>query len=59
MTDLKKLKALLQNFGIEFEEENKLITCSTGARKIEGYSCFYVEFVFNKKEQFETMGIYE
>lgn len=59
MTDLQKLKLLLKNFGVEFEEGDSVIVCTEGSKKVGGYPLFYTKFEFNKAGQFEGMGAYE
>ena len=58
-TDKEKLKDLLTEFGVEFEERHEDITCHEGDVKVDGYSCFYTTFTFDEKGAFVKMGAYE
>lgn len=64
MTDLEKLKALLTDFGVEFEcdtdcKRQTFITCREGAKKVDGYGNFYTSFIFNEDGTFNYMGAWE
>lgn len=63
MTDYEKLKQLLTEFGVEFEESegvrSKIITTTEGSRKVDGYNSFYTAFEFNEDGVFLGMGAWE
>lgn len=61
MTDLEKLKALLTEFGVGFEEdkENHLVRCDEGAEKVLGYAGFMTIFRFTAEGLFIDMGAWE
>jgi len=63
MTDLEKLEALLNEFGVSYdtnkESSRTTITCIQGHSKVDGYGGFYVEFEFNQDGSFEQMGLWE
>ena len=49
MSDIEKLKALLEGFGIRFFEgedpktENLFIRCKEGDEKVDGYALFFTK----------------
>ncbi|HEX20688.1 MAG TPA: hypothetical protein ENG78_07715 [Acidiferrobacteraceae bacterium] len=73
MTDRDKLKKLLTEFGVGFEERSNdntpydpyrnvgdsLIICKEGENKIGGYFTFFTEFVFHEDGSFKQMGAWE
>jgi len=66
MTDYDKLKNLLTEFGIGFEEhlggvkgETKYLLCTEGSAKIEGYTFFFASFDFDVDGKFEKMEVGE
>ena len=64
LTDYKKLKNLLTEFGVGFKEDidsdkNPFISCTEGGTKIDGYFLFCADFYFDKNEKFTNMGIWE
>jgi hypothetical protein len=64
MTDIEKLRGLLSDFGVEFEERDedfyRYVTCTEGGHKVDGYSMFYTEFQFDKDTgRFIGMGAWE
>lgn len=70
MTDLEKLKKLLDEFGVEYSEDKKTteqhykhdfiaITCVAGKKKVEGYSGFITIFEFTLDGKFIQMGAWE
>ena len=58
-TDNEKLKELLTEFGVGFEEIGIDIVCDSGVAKVKGYSGFSTWFNFNEKGDFIEMGAYE
>lgn len=63
MNDLDKLKALLNDFGVEFYEYSHNhrihVDCNEGAEKIGGYASFFTRFEFDENCNFIKMGAYE
>jgi len=67
MTDFDKVKALLDELGVGYDEENRDernpyergLVCERGMRKVEGYVGFHTSFVFDKDGKFKEMGAYE
>lgn len=65
MTDLDKLKALLDGFGVQYSEENApskkrtYIICMEGAEAIGGLKGFYTRFAFDDLGAFIIMGAWE
>ena len=63
MTDHDKLKSLLDEFGVGYEEkqygEKKLIMCEEGNEKVSGYFGFVTTFVFKNDGEFINMGAWE
>lgn len=62
MNDYEKLKLLLIEFGIgfdEYDDEYKVISIETGKAKVGGYSGFSVEYSFSKDGKFIEMEIWE
>ena len=63
MTDYERLKQLLTDFGVGFEEmqieKAKMIDCKEGREKIIGYTLFYTLFEFNEDGVFMRMGAWE
>ena len=59
MTDKDKLKALLEELGIGFDNDQGGVICEQGMEKVVGYSSFYVLFEFDKEGKFVQMGAWE
>lgn len=61
MPDKEKLRRLLTDFGVEFEEHpiSNSITCREGREKIDGYSMFFTDFEFDDDNKFVKMGAWE
>jgi hypothetical protein len=61
MTDYEKVKSLLTELGIGFDEDiqRNTITLSEGNNKVEGHPGFYVDFNFYTDGQFIKVGIWE
>ena len=64
MTDIEKMKALLTDFGVEFEcatdsKQQTFITCYEGAKKVRGYGSFYTSFISNEDGTFNYIGAWE
>ena len=59
MTDKDKLKALLEELGIGFDDAGEDIVCEQGMEKVVGYSSFYTLFEFDKEGKFVQMGAWE
>ena len=64
MSDLKKLKSLLDSFGVEYTETNAdddsiIIECVEGMRKVSGYRSFLTQFQFDGSGNFIQMGAWE
>ncbi len=66
MTDIEKLRNLFKEFGIGFTEEGKdkdgddVIECYHGDAKIQGYNCFYTQFIFDSDDgSFKYMGAWD
>ena len=59
MTDREKLKALLTEFDVEFEEEGNDVVCREGKRNIDGYGQFVTVFKFDAEGKFLIMGAWE
>jgi hypothetical protein len=67
MTDKEKLVILLTELGIGFELMSDHYLCDNetgvwfgaGHNKVEGYSGFYTEFVFDEGGTFKKAGVYE
>jgi hypothetical protein len=63
MKDIEKLKALLNEFGVEYSTEavddGVGIVCRSGADKVDGYCSFFVEFQFEEDGRFKKIGIWE
>ena len=63
MNDLKKLKTMLDGFGVEYSEERHKaqieIKCSEGNKKVTGYMMFFTSFYFTHSGDFKEMGAWE
>ena len=63
MTDLEKLKTLLDSFGVGYSEltegESRFVTCIEGSPKVGGYNQFYTTFAFRSDGSFNSMGCWE
>ncbi|MFC8686018.1 hypothetical protein [Brevibacillus porteri] len=63
MSDIKKLKSLLDEFGVGYrtiqKETKEYIVLDSGEKKINGYLDFYAEFEFDHDGKFVQIGIYE
>jgi len=68
MTDIEKLKTLLDEWGVGYTEaigvkssrsDEKLITVEKGDALVEGYSGFYVDFHFSSEGKFKVIKILE
>lgn len=63
MTDLERLRELLESFGVEFTENDTLcekeIVCEQGRAKVQGYIGFCTIFQFYPDGKFRDMGAYE
>ena len=62
MTDYEKLKLLLTEFGVGFDEsenEFKIISLIEGGTKVGGYTGFYVDYKFSKDGKFIGVNIWE
>lgn len=63
MKDTEKLKALLNEFGVEYSvelmDDGVGIVCRSGNAKVDGYCSFFVEFQFKKDGDFSKIGIWE
>ena len=59
MNDKEKLKALLTEFGVVFEEKDNNIVCRDGAEKVGGYLGFFTEFEFDAEGKFISIGAWE
>lgn len=70
LTDLEKLKQLLEQFGVGYTEERiekyrddgkprTFIKCECGDKKVEGYGGFVTLFEFDADGEFLVMGAYE
>ena len=58
MTDIEKLKALFDEFGIGYRDIGTAITCHYGDDKVDGYPEQYVTFDFDAEGGFEEMGVW-
>jgi hypothetical protein len=63
-TEHARLKALLNDFGVEYEERtanNGILTIilEEGAAKVTGYVGFRAEFDFTEEGRFVEVGVYE
>ena len=58
MTDIEKLKALFDEFGIGYRDIGTAITCHYGDDKVDGYPEQYVTFDFDSEGGFEEMGVW-
>jgi hypothetical protein len=63
MTEYEKLKKLLDEFGVGYEEleydNKKTIQTNQGQNKVTGYNGFYTEFIFTEEGKFIEMGAWE
>ena len=59
MNDKEKLKKLLFEFGVGFDEEWGNVFCREGNDRITGHNYFYVLFEFNDDGSFKEMGSWE
>lgn len=64
MSDLEKLKALLDDFGVGYktkstEDGGTCIECAEGHEKVSGYSGFFTNFYFDRDGKFVDMGAWE
>lgn len=64
MSDLCKLKALLDEFGVqyklrEYADGTIYITCEEGDEKVSGYPDFFTGFNFSVDGKFVDMGAWE
>ena len=58
-TDKDKVKELLTNLDVGFNEFDKLIELEVGNKKVKGYVGFYTWFEFDTDGKFVKMGIGE
>lgn len=58
-TDREKLKNLLTEFGVGFEEDDNCVTCETGHAKVGGYIGFFTVFEFDHDGNFVSIGVGE
>jgi hypothetical protein len=58
-SDKEKFIAMLRDFGIGHEDEDGIVTCKEGMKKVKGYNYFYAIFKFDEKGKFVEMGVYE
>jgi hypothetical protein len=62
MTDMEKLKALLDQWGVPYTEEEKSVTVQRTAEdhpKISGYRWFLTRFEFTRHGDFSAIGAWE
>lgn len=60
MTDKEKLKQLLNDFGIQFLENESQISLEADTEKVGGYSGFTCEFNFEiPTDRFLTVNMWE
>lgn len=69
MTDIEKLKALLQEFGVPYDEktyddssapaEHYVNVREGAADTVDGYCMFFTAFVFSAEGKFIRMGAWE
>lgn len=58
-SDLQKLKALLNEFGVGFEESGQAIVCEEGHNKVVGYLGFSAAFEFDESGNFKQISLGE
>lgn len=63
-TDHEKLRAVLDGFGVEYEQHtvhngNLIISLEEGGEKVEGYFGFRTDFEFAPDGRFLEVGAYE
>ena len=67
MTDYEKVKALLTDFGVGFEDRQPCtdtggcphIICREGDAKVAGHTMFFIDFEFDKNGKFLKVGAWE
>ena len=59
MNDKQKLIAILNEFGIGFQDDGLIITCADGMSKVKGYFMFFTDFEFDADGKFKHMGAWE
>ena len=59
MTDKDKLKSLLEEFGVGFDDDGEDVICEQGMEKVVGYTSFFILFEFDKEGNFVQIGSWE
>ena len=59
MTDIEKLRALFDEWGVGYTEQDDIVELMAGNEKIDGYTLFRANFVFTPAGRFVEVGIWE